>query len=129
MVDFNPRIFGGWLQLQSAGVDFVGAYLSTLGLAEEPAFSPLLPDTQFNVRLIARPADNWTDLPGVTRSSLKAIVRTSAVTGWRFTTVKILQVGVRAVSNCVQLVRTEVPGSTRRTLRRSCRNHKGTTRS
>ncbi|TXH31992.1 MAG: ATP-grasp domain-containing protein [Actinobacteria bacterium] len=31
LLDFNPRFFGSWAALQSAGVDVLGAYLWTLG--------------------------------------------------------------------------------------------------
>lgn len=31
LLDFNPRFFGSWAAMQSAGVDLLGAYLSLLG--------------------------------------------------------------------------------------------------
>ncbi len=36
LIDFNPRVFAGWLALQGAGVDLLTAYLSLFGLAAEP---------------------------------------------------------------------------------------------
>ena len=36
LLDFNPRFFGTWAAMQSAGVDLLGAYLSTLGRAWQP---------------------------------------------------------------------------------------------
>ena len=33
LLDFNPRFFGTWAAMQSAGVDLLGAYLATLGMS------------------------------------------------------------------------------------------------
>ncbi len=36
LLDFNPRFFGTWAAMQAAGVDLLGAYLSTLGRPWQP---------------------------------------------------------------------------------------------
>ncbi len=34
-LDFNSRIFGSWIGLQRAGLDFIGAYLTVYGLSDQ----------------------------------------------------------------------------------------------
>ncbi len=36
LIDFNPRIFGSWPALQAGGVDLLGFYLYSIGLARRP---------------------------------------------------------------------------------------------
>ncbi|MBK6761935.1 MAG: hypothetical protein IPG68_01025 [Micrococcales bacterium] len=88
MVDFNPRVFGGWLQLQTAGVDFIAAYLHCLGLGPPPAFRPLATGTVLDVRVLAGPADSPRAAALEARRSLGAIRAAARVTGWRFGALK-----------------------------------------
>ena len=36
LIDLNARVFGSWVALQALGLDLLGAYLHTLGIAPEP---------------------------------------------------------------------------------------------
>jgi predicted ATP-grasp superfamily ATP-dependent carboligase len=47
--DINPRVFASWAALQHAGVDILGAYLFSLGLAPRPAPSTIDHETWFNM--------------------------------------------------------------------------------
>lgn len=106
MVDFNPRVFGGWLQLQLAGVDFIGAYQHALGLAPAPAFRPLPAGTTLEVGLLApragTPGDAWRGAV----SSFGAIGRAAKVTGWRFAAVKGARAIVRAAVDAASATRS-----------------------
>lgn len=44
LLDLNPRFFGTWAAMQAAGVDLLGAYLSTLGRPWQPRRSTIRKD-------------------------------------------------------------------------------------
>lgn len=58
LLDFNPRFFGTWAALQSAGVDLLGAYLSILGRpwqsTQSPLESTIMPTSVVDVRGISQ---------------------------------------------------------------------------
>ena len=49
-LELNARIFGSWMGLQLAGVNFVAAYQHAFGLGPEPALSPRDYTTTFNLK-------------------------------------------------------------------------------
>ena len=106
MVDFNPRVFGGWLQLQLAGIDFIGAYRHSLDLAPTPAFHPLAPGTTLEVQLLAPRADRPGEAAHGARQSLRAIRGAARVTGWRFAALKSTRAIGRAAADAARSLRT-----------------------
>ena len=83
--DFNPRVFGGWLAMQQAGVDLLGAYLSVLGVDVVPTVGKVRVGAQENVRVLPRDAAHrWSDIPIQCRTAGRAIRRAVPITGWRF---------------------------------------------
>ena len=85
LIDFNPRVFGGWLAMQQAGVDLLGAYLHVLGCGPEPLVESRVAGARENVRVLPRDsASDWADLPQQSRLAVHAIRRAVPITGWRF---------------------------------------------
>lgn len=85
LIDFNPRIFGGWLALQTAGVDLLGAYLSLLGLAPTPPPTPPSIGVRRDVRLIPRSgARTWREWGARMLHSVRQFQRVTPVTGAGF---------------------------------------------
>jgi len=105
MVDFNPRVFGGWLQLQTAGIDLIGAYLHCLDLGPVPAFVPLPAGTVLHVRLLAGPSDSPRAAATEARRSLGAIRAAARVTGWRFGALKAGRTIGRAIADAGRSLR------------------------
>jgi len=106
MVDFNPRVFGGWLQLQVAGIDIIGAYLHAIGLRPAPAFRPLPAGTTLEVRLLAARTGTPRDAVRQARRSLGAIRTASPVTGWRFGALKAARTVGRAALDAGRSLRS-----------------------
>jgi len=85
MVDVNSRAFGGWLALQIAGLDIVGAYLSLFGMAPEPGLALLEPGRELDDRIRLRPGPGGVGVVGAEwRRSLRAIRAAAEVTGPRY---------------------------------------------
>jgi hypothetical protein len=82
LIDFNPRVFGGWLPLERAGVGILDAYLSIFGLAPEPTPRVLAPGTLLWDRLGPRPdVADWEQWAVEARYSVDVIRSTAAITG------------------------------------------------
>lgn len=85
LIDFNPRIFGGWLAMQTAGIDLLGAYLSLFGLAAPPPPSEPVVGSRYDVRLLpAVGAGTREELASRLWHSAKQLRRVAPVTGSQF---------------------------------------------
>ncbi len=94
LIDFNPRIFGGWLALQTAGVDLLGAYLSLLGLAPTPPPATPAIGVRRDVRLVPRSgARTWREWGARALHSVRQFQRVTPVTGAGFS----VAMGLRAL--------------------------------
>lgn len=105
LIDFNPRVFGGWLQLQLAGIDFLGAYLHLLHQGPPPVNRALLPGSTLDVNILPATATSWRELREGTKTSLSTIREAAVVTGWRFGSMKFARSALAAARQSANLLR------------------------
>jgi hypothetical protein len=118
LIDFNPRIFGGWLALQTAGIDLLGAYLALSGLAAPPPpFEPAL-GARYDVRLLpAAGAATWAELATRLGHSVQQLRRVAPVTGPRFIASMGLRLMRTATYDSMALGKRSYSRGPRRSLR------------
>lgn len=81
LLDFNPRFFGTWAAMQSAGVDLLGAYLATLGRSWTSG------NTVFDGARIPSSVTGQESLAGAWRRGKELSQRLAPTVGARATTV------------------------------------------
>lgn len=118
LIDCNPRLFGGWLPLQMAGVNLLGAYLSLLDLADPPEPTRLPPGTMLTDRILPHGGlENWSQWKVDARFSVSRLLAVRAVTGWRFVAVSSVRAGFSlATQGSRLLVKTNTRRSTNRVV-------------
>jgi hypothetical protein len=111
MVDVNSRAFGGWLALQVAGLDFLGAYLSLFDLGPEPRGQALPVGLELDDRLRLRQGiEAFGPLGAEWWRSLRAIRAASRATGPRYASLLATRSTVSLVTRGGRLVAQRLRG-------------------
>ncbi len=106
LIDFNARAFGSWPTLQACGVDFIGAYLYTLGLGPRPGLESIREGEFEGVLRFPFPAAlSLEDVRRERRDALAIIAARRAWLGRRWAAVSRAKVELFAVAERVRLRR------------------------
>lgn len=94
LLDFNPRVFGGWLALQAAGVDLLGAYLSLVDSTIRPTGSGPPAGTMLHDRILpADTAASRDELLPELRRSIAAVRTIRPLTGSAYAAMQLVRAG------------------------------------
>lgn len=95
VLDVNLRIFGCWAALQDAGLDIVGSYLYSLGLAVDPGPMTLTPGGTFDLIRFDEDLTTWDMSAREWLAHFLAVIyRRRAFLGHRWAAITAARVGV-----------------------------------